>query len=343
MDITLRAMLPEEAAAIRALARQSFDGFERLFLPKPTNALVAMAGNEIVGGATYKTWVLANGQHVGYLETGFVKKGWEAKGIGSTVYKAVTDHLLASGCHSVTSLVRDDNVASWHSMEKCGYSLLSFFRLYQLYGFLGMLRVWFSSYLCLIPGYRLWGTAGTGCKSGRFFAYAGLNFLVFLPAFFFYGQKIFPILAALACLLFIPLVITRLISLLDTRAWFFDTTRGGILPSLLASCFGLSFPLVGHLYPEKYENTLAFRQSMGILALLHWATLFALTGFGMLFQHVHPFFHALALLGMLFLPYHSLPFDPFCCFGGRRIWDWNHLFALIIVGFSFLPALVYVL
>lgn len=343
MEIFLRDMLPAEAPSVRTLARKSFTSLERLFLPKPSAAMLAMAGDEIVGACSYKTWVLHGGQKVGYLETGFIKKGWEGQSIGSTLYENVSRRLLADGCTAVTALVRDDNVASWHAMEKCGFSLLSFSHLFHLYGLLGCLRVWFSSYLCILPGFRLWGTAGTGSGNafGRFFAYLALNFLLLLPAFFYHSTSILPMLGALACLLLIPLACTRLLCLLDKHKWHFDIARGGILPTFLVSCFGGFFPLVGHMYPAQYANSPVFRQSMGSMALVQWATIFALTGLGFFLKFANPFFHYLAIHGMFFLLYYSLPFDPFGCFGGRRIWDWNHMLSLLIIGFSALPALVY--
>ncbi len=343
MEIFLRDMQPEEASSIRALARKSFTSLERFFLPKPSAALLAIAGGEVVGGCSYKTWALPGGRKVGYLETGFVKHGWEAQGIGSTLYKNVTERLLANGCSSVTALVRDDNVASWHAMEKCGLSVVSFKRLFQQYGLPGLLRVWFSSYLCVLPGFRLWSTSGTGSGQpfGRFFAYLALNLLFLLPAFAYHSNGQAPMLAALACLVLTPLAITRLISLLDKQKWHFDLARGGILPTFLVSCFGGFFPLVGKVYPTQYGTSPAFRQSMGIMALLQWATIFALTGLGFFLQFNGPFFQYLSLFGMFFLLYYSLPFDPFGCFGGRRIWDWSHILSIFIIGFSALPALVY--
>lgn len=327
MSITIREMRKEEAALAWKTGRPSFSLFEGLVLQKPKQAFLAVLDDQIVGMASYRIVLAKNNQKIGYLETGYVKKGYEGKGIGSELYQQVTVHLKEQGCETVTAIVKDDNVASWKLVENNGYHIVGFLQMLQGYGLAGSIRLWLKSALAFATGFHLWSTIPfkSSTSSGQIGVFAFLNLLILLPLFVSNGNLTdFGMGIGATALLLTAALIGGLIStLFSQEKWYFRVARGGLLVSVLVTILGGIWPVVGRFYPIEYKRTPAFRRSMGREGLFEWLAMMLLVGAAVVLKDQSVIWRSIIPYGTNLLLLHSLPVYPFECFGGRRIWDYN--------------------
>ena len=82
MDIIIRAMEPNEALETKKIARKAFGVLERLAVPKPETALVAVLDGTIVGGFVYK-FEQAAGNKIGFASFFFTDPSVHGMGIAS--------------------------------------------------------------------------------------------------------------------------------------------------------------------------------------------------------------------------------------------------------------------
>lgn len=327
MNITIREMQKDEVSLAWKTGRPSFSPVERLAFQKPKQAFLAFSDDEIVGMASYQIFPAKNNHKIGYVETGYVKKGLEGNGIGSALYQKATIFLKEQGCETVTATVRDDNIASWKLFQNNGYHVIGFLQMLQQYGLPGAIRLWFKSTLAIATGFHLWSTApykdsGTPHQLAVF---AFLNLLILLSIFLFQGSAadfVF-ITAATACLLTAALLGGLIFTLFSKEKWHFRVTRGGLLVSVLLVATGTIWPVVGRFYPLEYKRTTAFRRSMGFEGLFEWLALLLVVSMAAVAKDQSLFLNDLVSLGATFLLFHSLPLYPFECFGGRRIWNYH--------------------
>ena len=335
MNIELREMREDEASLAWETGKPSFGRIERLAFQKPKQAFLAFVDGEIVGMASFRSFPAKNNQIIGYVETGYVKKGFEGEGIGGTLYKQATAHLQEQGCETVTATVRDDNVASWKLFENNGYHVTGFLPLLQQYGLPGATRLWFKSTLAIATGFHLWSTIP--CKShsamGQVGIFALLNLLVLLPTLSLGGSLLdFGLRPGATLLLLAASLLGGLFStLLSKEKWCFSTTRGGVLISVLVSVLGGIWPVVGRFYPVSYRRTAEFRRDMGVEGLFEWLAILLLIGVAALQKEQLAFWNDVLSFGKNLLIIHALPMYPFSSFGGERIWDYSKGLSTITV------------
>lgn len=327
MDITIREMRKDEAALALQTGRASFGLFEGLAFQKPKQAFLAILDDQIVGMASYQIFSAKNNQKIGYLETGYVKKGCEGKGIGSKLYEKVTVYLKEQGCVTVTGTVKDDNVASWKLFENNGYHTVGFLQMLQSYGLISTIGLWFKSTLAFATGFHLWSTmpqkiSPSACEISVF---AFLNLLVLLPVLLLgrswaeFGMHV----GAILLLLTASLAGGFIAALCSRERWCFRVTRGGLLISVLLAALGGIWPIVGRFYPLEYKRTAVFRRDMALEGLFEWLALLLLIGTAAVFKNQSVFWSSVFSLGTTLLLFHSLPVYPFECFGGGRIWRYS--------------------
>lgn len=336
MNIDIREMRKGEESLVWKTGRSSFGPLERLAVQKPKQAFLAISDGQIVGMASYQIFAAKNNQKIGYVETGYVKKGCEGKGIGSKLYRRATIYLKEQGCETVTATVKDDNVASWKLFENNGYHIISFLQMLQYYGLIDSIRLWFKSTLAIATGFHLWSTmpfrSSTTVRQIGIFMF--LNLLILLPAFAFDSNAAeFGLHAAATTSLLVVSLLGGLIATLFSQVkWHFRVARGGLLISILVTMLGGIWPVVGRLYPIEYKRTVEFRRNMGLEGLSEWMAILLLIGAAAALNDQSAIWGRIISLGSNLLLYHALPVYPFECFGGRRIWDYNKgLSALTIV------------
>ncbi|MEG0853883.1 MAG: GNAT family N-acetyltransferase [Angelakisella sp.] len=337
MVIIIREMAKDEAKLARDIGLASFEPVECLTFSKPTAALLATVDEQIVGMASYRIFSAKGGQKVGHVETAYVRKGFEGQGIGSRLYREVTDLLKKEGCETVTAIVKDDNVASWKLFQNNGYYVVGFLEMLRLYGFIAAVRLWFDSTLAVCTGFHMWATVPqkNSAPLGQLGLFLFLNVLILLPGLL---RVSLPQLGITACALSLGLLTSVLggwlATLCSPRRWDFRVAMGGLLVSLIITAMGGIFPIVGRFYPREYEHTPEFRRAMGLEGLGHWLAILLLVIVAIVFRGQWAFGETLISIGALLLLYYSLPFYPFQCFGGDRIWNCNKVLSTVTVFIS---------
>lgn len=327
MNIEIREMRQGEEYLAWKTGRACFSPVERCVFKKPKHAFLAISDGQIVGMASYQILSAKKNQMIGYVETGYVKTGCEGRGIGGALYRRVTDYLKERGCDTVTATVKDDNVASWKLFENNGFHIVGFIQIFQHYGLIGSLRLWFMSTLAVATGFHLWSTAPFRSSSSirQFGIFAFLNHLILIPFLAFGGNAagFGPSVAATA-LLFMGSVLGGLIATLFSKEkWSFRAARGGVLISVVVTLAGGIWPIAGRFYPIEYKRTASFRRSMGLEGLFEWAAILLLIGAAVAHKDQSAIWANMISPGLNLLFFHSLPFYPFECFGGGRIWDYH--------------------
>lgn len=344
MNIEIRNMKVEESEEVRKIGRKSFIGLEKLFFSKPKEALLALHNGNIIGGTTYKKITLSNGKNLAYIEFAFVKNEYAGQGIGKLLYLEVTKLFKNKGYENSLGIVSDDNVSSWKLFQSNDYIILNFKDLLLEFGFLDSIKIWYESILSFAVGYQLWmNNIKVDKKSSNvFLEYLLLNFVIFIPKFFYLKNflSIFIYLLNIYTLLLIPLLAMKIFSIFNKRNWIFNTTRGGLLISIIISISGGFFPIVGRFYPNKYEKNPEFKKDMGQISLVHWLTLFTMIFISYTFKEHLNFFNMNYQMARYFLLYVTIPVYPFESHGGKRIWLWNRkiwliCFTLTILSFIF--------
>ncbi|EQF23793.1 acetyltransferase family protein [Clostridioides difficile CD160] len=336
-NIIIREMVAEERRFVWELGKSSFGLVEGLAFKKPKEAFIAIVDGHIVGMASYRIFPAKNGQKIGYLETAYVKKGYEGKGIGSELYKKVTMFLKEHDCRTVTATVKDDNVASWKLFENNGYNIMSFTQMFQNYGLIGTVQLWIYSTLFIASGFHLWSTSAQKSNSSiqQLGIYMILNLLILLPVLLFNNNlpDFSIIVGAFFSLLIISLIGGMFATLILPEKWTFTVTRGGLFISLLITVLGGIWPIIGRFYPKEYKPTAKFRRNMAIEGLFEWLGLLCFV-LWVAVEGQSQFCEYIVSLGKTLLILHSIPFYPFECFGGKRIWDYSKRLSVATVVIS---------
>ncbi|MFL8800008.1 MULTISPECIES: N-acetyltransferase family protein [unclassified Clostridioides] len=336
-NIIIREMEADERRFVWELGKSSFGLVEGLAFKKPKDAFLAIVDGHIVGMASYRIFHAKNSQKIGYLETAYVKKGYEGKGIGSKLYKKVTMFLKEQGCKTVTATVKDDNVASWKLFENNGYNIMSFTQMLQNYGLIGTVQLWIHSTLFIASGFHLWSTSAQKSNSSirQLGTYIILNLLILFPILLFDNNLIdcSVMVGAFFSLLIISLISGMFATLILPEKWIFTVTRGGLFISLLVTVLGGIWPMIGRFYPKDYKSTARFRRNMAIEGLFEWLGLLCFV-LWIAVVGKSEFSEYIVSLGKTLLILHSIPFYPFECFGGRRIWDYSKILSVSTVVIS---------
>ncbi len=336
-NIIIRKILNDERRFVWELGKSSFGLVEGLAFKKPKDAFLAIVDGHIVGMASYRIFPVKNSQKVGYLETAYVKKGYEGKGIGSKLYEKVTAFLKEQGCKTVTATVKDDNVASWKLFENNGYNIMSFTQMLKNYGLIGTIQLWIYSTLFIASGFHLWSTSEQKSSSSikQLGTYMVLNLLILFPVLLFNNFIDFTIkVGALFSLLIISLIGGMVATLVLPEKWIFTVTRGGLLISLLVTVLGGVWPIIGRFYPKKYKQTAVFKHNMAIEGLFEWLGLLCFVLWMIMFGNQSVFCDYIVSFGQSLLILHSIPFYPFECFGGKRIWDCSKILSIVTIVIS---------
>lgn len=327
MNMEIREMHKDEAQMVWKTGRPSFGLVEGMAFKKPEQAFLAIIDGKVAGMASYRIYTGKDNKKIGYVETGYVKKGLEGNGIGSKLYEKATLHLKENGCETVTATVKDDNAASWKLFENNGYHITGYVQMLHNYGLWGTIRLWFHSTLAIASGFHLWSTIPVKEGSGirQISAFVLFNLLILLPALLL-GEtpRSFAIrTGAIMLLLAASLLGGFIATIFSKETWHFRTAGGGMLISVLITVLGGIWPVVGRFYPEKYQRSPEFRRSMGLEGLFEWLFLLMLTGTAEVLKDQWVLWNTVKTFGVPLLLIHSIPVYPFECFGGKRIWDYS--------------------
>lgn len=345
-NVTVRGMEPGEAGAVYRLGRGAFDGIERVWMPKPKQALVAVRDGEIVGAVLYKLF-LSGGKKIGYVDYAFTGADCHNMGIGNLLYAAAVDFLWGEGCDALTAVVKDDNVGSWSLFLKNGFARVSLPGLIREFGLGGAIKQYFGTPLCFGVGMEYYvatkseHVAGDKGGSGKqILAYVLANSLLLGVGILVNPKEALAVWVAYLCMLLAGIGVSALGTRFSaSRDWRFRLNNGGILVYMLVN-LGSIFPMVGNWYPSQYEKTERFRRDMGIPALMEWCYLLAVTAVCAFGGMEYTVVRILGQIGTFLLIYKSLPFYPFESFGGGRVYRWRKPIYFLMAALSLVVAIV---
>ena len=355
MGLVFREMDASEARAVQSLGTKAFiRTLEAFFIPKPKKARIALKDDEIVGGFLYAV-EKCGGKTLGFVDYFFVGPKHAGQGIGSALCKDGSTNLWAEGCDYLATFVRDDNVGSWASFERAGFTRASLFKASVALGFVGFLKVYFMHLYGLCTGCDLYFAARPGSPStsamyakkpgiGQMALHVLANVMLWLiltisrmgysnaissPTEFL--SQVPAILASLLVVFGGSIFFGFIGTLLSKRKWHFRMPGGGLLVGLFASSLGACVPMAGNWFPDRYENTPRFRADMGISALLPWLYLLAISlATRVLVTDIHFFGGALNVTTIILLLFRCLPF-PTVNFGAVRVFRWNKILCIALV------------
>ena len=336
MDILIREMREDEARESLKLSKKSFGFLEGLFITKPKSAVVAVAGEKIVGGAFYKVERFGR-KKLGIVDFIFVDPEMHGKGIGRQTYDNVIRLLWEQGCDALMAIVRDDNVASWGMFAKSGFVRVSSLRLCGFLGFAGVAKLFLTTYGISI-GHECYIAAPdkedisrcgkTGKNAVQVLAYLAINLMLAMVLILIAENKLYPLIAA-AFVLSGSVFAGYIATLFSKQMWRFRLIGGGIIACLsgmvvtpVASVF-FFIPIVGNWYPASYVNSPQFRRAMAASSISTWVFLLLLPLFAIIIRGSTPFFEYAATVASPLLILKCFPMNPISSYGGGRVYEWN--------------------
>ncbi len=280
MGITYRHMRKDERKAVRTLARSCFSPFNALLIEKPDHAIVAVDGDTIVGGGTYRI-IRVRQEVIGYLSWGFVARSHRAQQIGGHIYAAVTNHLFEIGVDEVCAIVSNDNTASWSLFQRLGYHRRSFADTVRSYSLWGALKLWLLSVALFAMGSSFWITQSRRAHRIRKYMvpydyllllFANLllisaqGLLFSLPLAYRVYQA-----GALVSLVTAMMIIQYAVISREVKP-IFSLWHGGAAVPLIVGALGGLFPFMGSVYPDKETwDYREYKKILGIAAACSWS------------------------------------------------------------------------
>jgi len=346
MELNIREMQPEEAKSLQSLGSKIFlRSMEAPFVPKPKKAHVAVCDGKIVGGFCY-SFEKCGEKKLGFVDYFFVDPAYAGQGIGRALSQGGIAYLWEQGCDYLASVVRDDNVGSWSAFEKTGFIRASLPKVAGSLGLGGFIKTYIKHFYGFSPGCDFYFAIRPDDNSVPLLAYAKrtgfgqillhpltntllalIPFLIGLITFTTDPSNL-PMLVLRFLIVFGGVIFFSYIpTLLSGRKWHYRMPTGGLLLASIFSIFGLFMPMAGNWYPDRYENTQAFRRDMGISALMSWAYLLGILIAARLFDGVRPFI-ATGVIGVLLI-FRCIPF-PVINLGSVRVFRWNKFLCVLL-------------
>lgn len=333
MEYKIREIRPGEAANLKKLACSNFSVVEQIFMSKPKQGLVAETSEGTIAGGAFLIVTEAGRQKVGCIDIIFVLPEYRGSGVAKLLYHAAVMALHRLGCDTVMALVRGDNSQSLCRFQAEGLHPTTLHCLRQRIG-IGTAAALFIKTAALACVTGCWilceqaapdSIGGTGRNLLRVFFTNVMMLLggALLSTLRHRGSAPWwNLLAALFLLCAITLGET--IGRCTARGtWRFVMPEGGLAPSAIVALMGGFYPMLGHWYLAKRQNTDTYRKKTAAPAKGAWLLLLAAVTICGVLQKTHPFFSNAVDLGAMLLLLYMLPFYPFDTFGGRRVREHN--------------------
>jgi L-amino acid N-acyltransferase YncA len=364
-DHIIRKMKPEERQTILKIMHRAFPLFQQAFFSLTKDVLVADHNGKLQGAVVLKTFSLPRGGQGGVVYWIFTDPEARGLGLGQALMDAGLSWLEEeAGCREIFAIVEGFNTSSSKLFATRGFSILPFKEQVRRFGLLGVARVWWASFHIPDIGHFLWGRPASKLPdkpTSQFTATLILNTLASLLALWRGAGFGLPHPTALwSYPLWTFLLLewrTILMTLTGRRQGLkvrFRMWESGFNISLpLALAFGYFFPVPGGVYPDKdtwrYRDLLPQYGWIGLAGALPALALawvfFLILRLADPAGWVQTFLEAGFETALTFSVFDILlPFFPFECFNGRRIWDWKKgLWVLLAAGTIALAVLIRVL
>lgn len=335
LEVSVRAMRPEEKPVVQRIAFRAFSLLARLFFSLSGTVLVAECGSRLVGGAVLKTIPWGRGRKLGFFSWLFSDPDARGLGVGQRLVEAALAHFQAEGCDEVAACVEGHNTSSANLFATRGFGVLSPGAQWRRYGWWLPLLWWRVSHLIDV-GHLYWAKPAPTEEDNPSAQWWGTILANLLLAWI--GIRIWSIggmvpWVAVPATVFILLGVRWLAMWLAARAQGLEVRyraweTGYPLSLAIALILRGLYVVPGGLYPKEQNwryrelapklGRMALAGVMGPLALLWLA--WGLAGVSAV-KSALPFIYYVGI--PLVMVDVLVPFFPLACYNGRRLWDWS--------------------
>jgi len=341
-EMLIRPMRDEEKSTVRDIMRRSFPLVQRWFFSFTPHVLVAEIEGKIQGAIVLKVSSLPRGRRIGLMYWAFTRPDARGQGVGQRLFDAGIRFLEERDCDEILGCVEGNNTSSSNLLAARGFEILSPGRQLRRWG-LHIPLVWLKIFHYIDIGHFVWARPGSGRADSaplQWWNNLAINSLLLFVVFwrlmgrdFFDSPRYWEIPLVLGVFFGVRELAMRLVAhghglTIRYRTWESALPLGLVLAAGPA-CW---FPILGSVYPVtpswRYRDTIRKLGPVAtagglVLLLLSWGA-WALLRWAAIPPTVTPLLNLTAMLGssMAFFDI-ALPFFPFVCFNGRRIWDWN--------------------
>lgn len=341
-EVLIRPMERGEKKQLRSVMNKAFPFFMRLFYYFSKDILVAEKDGELVGGIILKKFSISKTLTGGLIAFIFTLPEVHGMGVGQKLASAGIKFLQDSGCNEIFSVVEGNNTSSSKLFSTRGFSRLSPMQQFKAYG-LKTLLVWYHTFHLFDIGHFLWIRSSKNIKESKSFQWIPniiIHVLIILLVFLRTGKSQVLTIENIAWFLLsilglylirdLPMYVTAKVQNLKVKYRFWET--GLLLSIFLSIILGTFLPVPGSLYPNttkwSYRNyisklgKMAFVSSV-FLIICVWGIRIMLS-MSILTAELQNHFNFTYNFGKYLLLYDVVvPFFPFGCYNGKRIWDFN--------------------
>jgi ribosomal protein S18 acetylase RimI-like enzyme len=344
-DINIRLMRDDERSNVRSMIRRSFAFVEQYFFEWTPNVLVVEGDGQLLGAIVLKLFAISPHRQGGAIAWIVTIPEARGLGLGQCLVEAGLDFLESQGCNEILASVEGFNTSSSKLFAMRGFGILSPIAQFRRYGW-GTFAVWWQISHYSELGYFLWARPAPlkiDSPTWQWWGTIAMN-----SALGFLGlwqlsrtEAIEPIMW-----LFLPPTLILLFGLRYLGMWWVARRQGlevrfrtweSAFPLAIAIALvfaGAMFPIPGGVYPTT--NQWRYRDWLPTLGWVAFAgtlpVLLLIEGVWILSQLHLPSPSLIAWLNVtlwlgkpLILFDIAMPFFPFICFNGRRLWDWNKI------------------
>lgn len=351
-EVQIRKMKEEEKGEVLAAMRRSFSLLNRLFFSLSPNVLVGERQGEILGGIVLKVFKLPQNRKGGLIAWIFTTPEARGLGLGQRLTEAGIDFFEQQGCQEIFASVEGNNTSSSKLFATRDFGIISPGEQFRRYG-LKTLALWFNTAHYFDVGHFLWVKPTPAGKETPFWQFWGtiiVTALIWLLMTWRNPLGWLTVTGATIILFGIRYlgmqVAARWQGLpVRYRAW----ESGFPLSAVIAVVFNGIFLVPGSLYPVgndwRYKDLFPQLPRIALAGILPVLLITILAGISLHFNLLTPgissWVKGIFKVGHLLLIYDTcLPFFPFNCFNGRKVWEWNKplwiILTLLILSLFFL-------
>ena len=344
-DVNIRLMRDDERLNVRSIARRAFPLVEQCFFEWTPNVLVVERGGQLLGAIVLKLFALPQNRKGGSISWVFTAPEVRGQGLGQCLVEAGLDFLECQGCDEILVSVEGFNTSSSKLFATRGFGILSPGAQFRRYG-LATFAVWAQLFHYFDAGYFLWARpAPLEADSpilqwwGTIAANSAIGFLMLWRLGVSRAMEpmmwlaLPPILIVLFGLRYLGmwLVAFRQGLKVRFRAW---ESGFPIATAIALAVGGAIYPIPGGVYPTtnqwRYRDWLpnlgwiAFAGTLPVLLLIWGVWILSRLDFPSPYLRV--WLNVTLWLGKPLILFDiAMPFFPFICFNGRRLWNWNKI------------------
>ena len=344
-DVNIRPIRDDDRLKVRSIVRRAFPFLDQCCFEWTPNVLVVERGGQLLGAIVLKLFAIPHNRKAGSIAWVVVAPEARGQGWGQRLVEAGLDFLEGQGCDEILTTVEGFNTSSSKLFATRGFGILSPGAQFRRYG-LATFAVWARLSHYFEFGYFLWARpAPLEADSptlqwwGTIAANSGIGFLMLWQLGD--AEAMEPMMW-----LVLPPILIVLFGLRYLGMWLVARRQGlevrfraweSAFPLAIAIALifgGAMYPIPGGIYPTtnqwRYRDWLptlgwvAFAGTLPVLLLI-WGV-WILSQMNLASPYLRACLNVTLWLGKPLILFDiAMPFFPFICFNGRRLWDWNKI------------------